>query len=127
MSQLKSVLPDKNHIIARETSKRAYENKPKTSDVCEKQKKTKNREIITLCTHTNIPLNPEMSLYLLLFLYVMILFCFSSRTSKQYDMQYKRKRNTLTTSPKTCNYIYKRLYRKTSPKSLMISGLGNCS
>ena len=33
----------------------------------------------------------------------MILFCFSSRTSKQYDMQYNTKRNTLTTSPKTRN------------------------
>ena len=66
-------------------------------------KKKKRREIITLCTHTHITLNPKITLYLLLFLYVMILFCFSSRTSKQYDMQYNRKRNTLTTSPKTCN------------------------
>ena len=50
----------------------------------------------SLHTHINITLNPEMywieSLHLLLFLYVMILFCFSSRTSKQYDIQYNRKR-----------------------------------
>ena len=97
-----TVLPD----IVRETSKRAYENKPKTSNFSvrgKKKKKKREREIITLCTHTNINLNPEISSYLLLFLYVMILFCFSSRTSKQYDMQYNRKRNTLTTSPKTRN------------------------
>ena len=78
----------------------------KTSDFSVGGKK-KKKEIITPCIHTDITLNPEMycivSLYLLLFLYVMILFCFSSRTSKQYDMQYNRKRNTLTTSPKTRN------------------------
>ena len=108
--QFKPVLPD----IARETSKQAGLWKQAQN----KQKKNL-KEIITLCTHTGITMNPEMycivSLYLLLFLYVMILFCFSSRNSKQYDMQYNRKRNTLTTSPKTCNprlpiYIYIYIY-----------------
>ena len=59
--------------------------------------------------------------------YMLWPFYFSSRTSKQYDMQYNRKRNTLPTSPKTCNYIYKRLYIKTSPMSLIISRLVNCA
>ena len=101
-NSLTAVLPD----IVRETSKRAYENKPKTSNFSvrgKKKKKKREREIITLCTHTNINLNPEISSYLLLFLYVMTLFCFSSRISNQYYMQYNRKRNTLTTSPKTHN------------------------
>ena len=56
----------------------------------------KKRDIITLCTHTDITLNPYIycivSVHLLLFLYVKILFCFSSRTSKQYDIQYNKKR-----------------------------------
>ena len=58
-----SVLPD----IARETSNWAYENKPKTSDFSVRGKKKTKREIITLYTHTNITLNPEILLHLSLF------------------------------------------------------------
>ena len=86
--------------------------------------KKKKREIITLCTHINITLDPEMYCIVSCFYYCCyrftIVFCFSSRTSKQYDIQYKRKNTRLQN-------IYKQLYRKTSPKSLMISGLGNCA
>ena len=111
--ECRSVLPD----IARGLWKQA-QNKRLL------RKSFKKRRIITLYTHTKITLNPEISLYLLLFLYVTILFCFSSRTSKQYDMKYNSKRNTLTTSPKTCN-LWLPIF--ISPKSLIIRGLGNCA
>ena len=67
------VLPDREE---RETSKWAYEKKAKTSNFSDHGKK--KEEIFTLCTHTDITLNPEMycivSFYVLLVLYVMILF-----------------------------------------------------
>ena len=50
---------------------------------------------------------------------------------KQCDIQYNRKRNTLTTSPKKHNprppIFISDFREKTSPKSLIISRLGNCS
>ena len=45
----------------------------KTSDFCGKKEKKKKREIIRLCKLTNITLNPEILLYLLLFLYFFVL------------------------------------------------------
>ena len=53
-----------------------------------------------------------------------ILLCFSSRTSKQYDMQYNRKRNTLTTSPKT-HYPRLPIFISNFTVKQAQSGLGN--
>ena len=108
-----SVLPD----IARERSKQAYENKPKTSDFSVRGKKKKKKEKRERLLHfANTQISPWIQEYHCIhycFYMLWSLFCFSSRTSKQYDMQYNRT-------------IYKRLYRKKSPKSLIISWLGNC-
>ena len=64
--------------------------------------KKKERDYYTLHTHTYHPETRNVIVFIIVFLWCDP-FCFSSRTSKQYDMQYNRKRNTLTTSPKTRN------------------------
>ena len=97
-----------------------------TSDFCS----VKKRYHYTLHSHINITLNPEMycivSLHLLLFLYVMILFGLAP--GLQNNMTY----NTIEedrgrTSPKNPRLpIFMRLYRNISPKSLIIRRLGNC-
>ena len=93
-----AVLPD----IVRETSKRAYENKPKTSDFSFRgriKKKKRERDYCTLHTHKYHPESRNIFVFIIIFI-CYDPFCFSTRTSKQYDMQYNRKRNT---SSKTCN------------------------
>ena len=85
-------------------------------------KKKKKKERLLNFAHTQYILKPEISMYLLLFIYVIVIFfCFSFVTSKQYDMQHNGKRNTLTNKPQnpqpaTTN-IYKQLYKKKQAQS----------
>ena len=103
--------------------------KQATSLVVVKKKKEK-WDHYTLHTHINIALNPEMcciiSLHLLLFLLLWSYFVLVP--GLQNNMAYNTiggSRKNKPKKPETTN-IYKWLYRKTSPKSLIISGLGNC-